>query len=218
MQRMDMEDKSSKMYCMKSKHVALICGAIAAVGLILGLGLGLGLKPQDCPSEENGKVPTASPTSVSTASPTASPAPSETDPCPAENNESGDWKNFRLPTYVSPIHYDLILKPEMEADLYDGSVTITIQLGSPTRHLWLHLRETKITRMPLLMKSSGQSITLKHCFEYKPQEYVVVEAEEELAPTSGNDAYLLTMMFQGRLNGSLVGFYRTTYVEDGQNK
>ncbi|XP_053259759.1 glutamyl aminopeptidase isoform X1 [Podarcis raffonei] len=218
MQRMDMEDKSSKMYCMKSKHVAIICGVIAAVGLILGLGLGLGLKPQDCSSEENGKVPTASPTSVSTASPTVSPAPGETDPCPAENNESGDWKNFRLPTYVSPIHYDLILKPEMEADLYDGSVTITIQLGSPTRHLWLHLRETKITKMPLLMKSSGQSITLKHCFEYKPQEYVVVEAEEELAPTSGNDAYLLTMMFQGRLNGSLVGFYRTTYVEDGQNK
>lgn len=46
----------------------------------------------------------------------------------------------------------------------------------------------------------------------------MVEAEEELTPSSGDNLYLLTMEFAGWLNGSLVGFYRTTYTENGQVK
>ncbi|XP_066487780.1 glutamyl aminopeptidase isoform X2 [Tiliqua scincoides] len=214
MQGMDFEDKSSKKYCMKSKHVAIICGVVIAVGLILGLGLGLGLRPQACsPPEEHEPTVQVPTIQVSTV-----PMPEERNPCPAQNDESGNWKNFRLPTYINPTHYDLELMPEMEEDRYTGTVTISIQLVQPTRHLWLHLRETVITEMPLLKKSSGQSIALKQCFEYKPQEYVVVEAEEDLGPTNTTDFYLLTMKFQGHLNGSLVGFYRTTYKENGKTK
>uniref|UniRef100_A0A8D2L122 Aminopeptidase n=1 Tax=Varanus komodoensis TaxID=61221 RepID=A0A8D2L122_VARKO len=206
---MDFEDETPKKYCMKSKHVAIICGTIVAVGLILGLGLGLGLRPNDTqvcpPSEGNGQITTASPTN--TTSPTN---PEDPDPCPARNDETGNWTQFRLPTYVNPSHYDLELQPEMEEDRYNGTVTISIQLGIRTRHLWLHLRETKITEMPQLKTSSGQLIAVEHCFEYKPQEYVVIKAKEDLTPS----IYFLTMKFQGYLNGSLVGFYRTTYKEN----
>ncbi|XP_077156720.1 glutamyl aminopeptidase [Paroedura picta] len=205
MQKMDFEDKSPKKYCMKKKHVAIICGVVIAVGLILGLALGLS-RPKDCHADgEDEQVPTRPPTS---------PAPEDRDPCPAQNDESGDWKNFRLPLYIKPLHYDLELTPEMEADRYTGHVTISIQLEQQTRHVWLHLRETKITEMPLLRKSSGESIAVQRCFEYNPQEYVVMEAAEDLLPNT----YLLTMKFQGHLNGSLVGFYRTTYIENGITK
>lgn len=205
---MDFEDKSSKKYCMKKTHVAIICGVVA-VALIVGLAVGL-TRPT-CPSSGGNEQLTST-----TVSPTPTdPAPIVKDPCPAENDESGEWKNFMLPSYINPVHYDLDLQPEMEEDRYNGTVTISISVEKNTRHLWLHLRETKITEMPLLKSSSsGQSIVLKRCFEYKQQEYVVIEAEEELTPTS----YLLTMTFQGHLNGSLVGFYRTTYVENGQTK
>lgn len=206
MQGMDFDEKSSKKYCMKSKHVAIICGVLAAVGLSLGLGLGLGLRPQACsPPEDDGQVPTEPPLA-------------EKSPCPAQDDNSGGWNNFRLPDDIHPTHYDLELKPEMEEDRYTGNVTVSIHLNTSTRHLWLHLRETVITEMPLLKKSSGQQIALKRCFEYKLYEYVVVEAEEDLVPTSETNFYLLTMTFQGHLNGSLVGFYRTTYVEDGKTK
>nr|XP_060635604.1 glutamyl aminopeptidase [Anolis sagrei ordinatus] len=208
MQGMDFEDKASKTYCMKKKHVIIICGVVVAVGLILGLGLGLGLKPPECSvSEDNGQTTTKAPTV---------PTPGDTDPCPAQNDDnSGNWTNFKLSPYVSPNHYDLELKPDMGADQYDGTVKISITLKSyPTKHIWLHIRETKITEMPLLQTSSGQSIPLKRCFEYNPQEYVVIEAEEDLSP----NLYFLTMKFRGHLNGSLVGFYRTTYVENGITK
>ncbi|XP_053107584.1 glutamyl aminopeptidase isoform X2 [Hemicordylus capensis] len=209
MQGMDFEDKSSKKYCMKKKHVAIISGVVVAVGLILGLGLGLGLRSQPC----------GGPELVTTEPPQPSgPTPGVEDPCPAKSGEHGGWEDFRLPLYVNPVHYDLELKPEMEADRYTGTVTISINLTKPTRHLWLHLRETKITEMPSLKISPDKPVALHQCFEYKLREYVVIEAEGELAPTSESNLYYLTMKFQGHLNGSLVGFYRTTYVENGETK
>uniref|UniRef100_A0A0B8RZR1 Aminopeptidase n=1 Tax=Philothamnus irregularis TaxID=1899461 RepID=A0A0B8RZR1_9SAUR len=213
MQGMDIEDRSSKMHCMKGKHVAIICGVVAAVGLILGLGLGLGLKPEACyPAEDNGQVSTKPPTSTA---PEVT-RPSETNVfCSAKNDENGPWMNFRLPSYVDPVHYDLDLTPEMEAEVYTGMVNITISLKEQTtRHLWLHLRETKITEIPELRTSSGQVIGIKRCFGYEPHEYVVIEAEEDLRPNN----YILSMKFKGYLNGSLVGFYSTSYEENGKTK
>ncbi|NXL31926.1 AMPE aminopeptidase, partial [Glaucidium brasilianum] len=202
---MDFEDKKSKRYCMKTKHVAVICGVVVVVGLAVGLGVGLSRPKSQQPSGE-------------TDQPTNPPPTVDLGPCPPKNDETGDWRHFRLPTYVKPVHYDLEMKPEMERDIYTGTVSISIALEKSTRYLWLHLRETKITEMPTLRKSSGQQIALNDCFGYKPQEYIVMKAETELSVTNENDPYILTLKFQGWLNGSLVGFYRTTYNDSGQIK
>ncbi|NXU80196.1 AMPE aminopeptidase, partial [Oreotrochilus melanogaster] len=199
---MDFEDEKSKRYCMKTKHVAVICGVVVIVGLAVGLGVGLSRPKSQQPSEEPDQ-------------PTEPPPVVDLGPCPPKNDESGEWRLFRLPTYVKPVHYDLEMKPEMEKDFYTGTVNISIALEKPTNHLWLHLRETKITAMPTLQKSSGQQIALVECFGYQPQEYIVMKAEAELSVTDENDPYILTLKFQGWLNGSLVGFYRTTYTENG---
>ncbi|NXY41199.1 AMPE aminopeptidase, partial [Ceuthmochares aereus] len=202
---MDFEDKKSKRYCMKTKHVAVICGVVVVVGLAVGLGVGLSRPKSQQPSEETGQ-------------PTSPPPQVDLGPCPPKNDETGDWRHFRLPTYIKPVHYDLEMKPEMETDIYTGTVNISIVLEQSTSYLWLHLRETKITEMPTLRKSSGQQIVLNECFEYNLQEYIVMKAEAELSITDENDPYILTLKFQGWLNGSLVGFYRTTYTENGQIK
>ncbi|NXW20100.1 AMPE aminopeptidase, partial [Circaetus pectoralis] len=202
---MDFEDEKSKRYCMKTKHVAVICGVVVIVGLAVGLGVGLSRPKSQQPSG-------------GTEQPTNPPPPVDLGPCPPKNDETGDWRYFRLPTYVKPVHYDLEMKPEMETDIYTGTVSISIALEKSTSYLWLHLRETKITEMPTLRKSSGQQIALNDCFGYKPQEYIVMKAEAELSVTDESDPYILTLKFQGWLNGSLVGFYRTTYTENGQIK
>ncbi|NXF04194.1 AMPE aminopeptidase, partial [Smithornis capensis] len=211
---MDFEDKKSKRYCMKTKHVAIICGVVVVVGLAVGLGVGLSRpKSQKAPDQVTTFQPITDQTT--TAQP---PPPMDLGPCPPKDDETGDWRHFRLPTYVKPVHYDLEIKPEMERDIYSGTVNISIALENPTSSLWLHLRETKITEMPTLRKSSGQQIALNECFEYKPQEYIVMKAAAELPVTDESDLYILTLKFQGWLNGSLVGFYRTTYTENGQIK
>ncbi|NXA67281.1 AMPE aminopeptidase, partial [Mohoua ochrocephala] len=207
---MDFEDEKSKRYCMKTKHVAIICGVVVIVGLAVGLGVGLSR-----PKPPKATEPPATDQTTTTNEP---PPPEDLGPCPSKNDETGDWRDFRLPTYVKPIHYDLEVKPEMEKDTYSGTVNISIALEKPTSALWLHLRETKVTEMPTLWKSSGQQIALNDCFEYKPQEYIVMKAAAELPVTDESDPYVLTLKFQGWLNGSLVGFYRTTYTENGQIK
>lgn len=201
------EGDDSKRYCMRGKHVAILCAVVVGVGLIVGLAVGL---TRSCESAE--KPPgTQGP-------PTAGP-PQDQGACPASEDESGGWKDFRLPASISPVHYDLEVRPLLEEDTYTGTVSIAINVSAPTRHLWLHLRETRIGRAPELRAPSGAAVRVRRCFEYKKQEFVVVEADGELAPTAAQGPfYVLTLQFAGQLNGSLVGFYRTTYVENGQTK
>ncbi|XP_043827241.1 glutamyl aminopeptidase [Dromiciops gliroides] len=203
-----LDHEPSKRYCIRKRHVAIICAVVVAVGVIVGLSVGLSRSCKT--SEDSGQTPTTPTPGHSTV------PPSEAALCPASTDESGQWTSFRLPTYINPVHYDLEVKPVMEEDTYTGTVTIHINVTEPTKHLWMHIRETWITEpAPVLKKSSGEQVPVKRCFEYKQLEYVVIEAEEELPPNDGESTYLLTMNFKGWLNGSLVGFYRTTYTENG---
>lgn len=209
MERLDLEMKQ-KRYCIQGKHVTLICLALIVTGIAVGLGVGLSQKTR---AEDTKPTPTAPPT-------TSSPV-TDRGPCKPSNNTSGAWTNFHLPDYITPIHYDLHLEPNLDTDVYIGSVDIHLNLTKASMHLWLHIRETFVSAMPTLQlkgPTGSTLIGLKGCFEYTPQEYVVVEATEELRATRTDEYYTLTLQFQGWLNGSLVGFYKTTYLEGGEIK
>ncbi|XP_051504053.1 glutamyl aminopeptidase isoform X1 [Myxocyprinus asiaticus] len=205
-----LEFEKEKRYCIRKTHTAVICAVVIVTGVAVGLGVGLSQKTSS--SEEETK-PTLSPPTP------PPPPPADRGPCKPSNNTNGDWSNFRLPDYIVPFHYELHLEPDLETDIYTGSVSIHLYLRHPSLHLWLHIRDTFVTAVPTLQRSDPSGLTsvgVKECFEYKPQEYVVMEAAEELPGTG--EHYILTLHFQGWLNGSLVGFYRTTYQENGVTK
>lgn len=199
-------DKEPKRYCIRTKHVVIICMTVAICCLVVGLAVGL-------TREEYTSTTTT--TATPTTEPTKPPVPNR-GPCLDSSDSSGDWKNFRLPEYVNPVHYDLHLEPNMDDDTYTGTVEVHVKVSKPTRHLWLHIRETFVSTIPMLRKGQ-EELEVKNCFEYKPHQYVVVEVTEELSIT-GPEVYVLSLDFQGWLNGSLVGFYRVGYTEDGIKK
>ncbi|XP_019744369.1 glutamyl aminopeptidase [Hippocampus comes] len=209
---MDLEQEK-RQYCIRGKHVLIICITVVVCSLAVGLGVGL--------SSSDTTTTTTQSTPAPTAEPTLTPQPGR-GPCEPSIDSSGDWKNFRLPDYVKPIHYDLLLEPDLVDDTYTGTVDIQVEVSKPTRHLWLHIRETFVRNKPrlkLLNRQGGHKhVSVKSCFEYKPQEYVVVEATEELPVTGPQEVYVLSLDFQGWLNGSLVGFYRVVYTEAGISK
>ncbi|XP_046691804.1 LOW QUALITY PROTEIN: glutamyl aminopeptidase [Silurus meridionalis] len=215
MERFDLEPKQ-KRYCIRGKHAALICLAVVVTGVAVGLGVGLSQNT----SSTNEPTPTT--TTTTTPTPTEPPGPDPSrGPCKPSNNTNGGWTNFRLPDYITPVHYELHLEPNLETDVYTGIVAIHLNLTKASTHLWLHIRETFVSLMPTLQlktPTSTTNIELKGCFEYTKQEYVVVEATKELRATGTDEYYILTLHFQGWLNGSLVGFYKTTYVEGGETK
>lgn len=196
-----------KRYCIRTKHVVIICMTVVVCCLVVGLAVGLTRK---------GQPSTATATPVPTTEPTKPPV-QDRGPCLASTDSSGGWQNFRLPYFVTPIHYDLHLEPNMDDDTYTGTVEVHLKVSEPTRHLWLHIRETFVRAMPRLRKDQTQ-LEVKNCFEYKRHQYVVVEATEMLPITGPEEVYVLTLDFQGWLNGSLVGFYRVFYTEEGKTK
>ncbi|CAJ1074218.1 glutamyl aminopeptidase [Xyrichtys novacula] len=206
-------EKQEKRYCIRTKHVVIICGMLAVCALALGLGLGL--------SGSDTSPPPAPTTAEPTAGPTQPPAP-DRGPCAPSTDYSGDWSNFRLPEYVKPVHYDLHLEPNLDDDTYTGTVDIQVEVTKATRHLWLHIRQTYVSAKPRLKiqssKGGKREIGVKSCFEYQKREYVVVEATETLPPTKPGEVYVLSLDFQGWLNGSVVGFYRVIYTEKGVQK
>ncbi|XP_041669258.1 glutamyl aminopeptidase [Cheilinus undulatus] len=228
MESMDLE-KQEKRYCIRTKHVAIICVLIVVCSLAVGLGVGLSgsdAPPAPTPSspEPTAKPtaePTAKPTAEPTAEPTQPPAP-DRGPCTPSSDSSGDWRNFRLPEYVKPVHYDLHLEPNFDDDTYTGTVDVHVEVTKATRHLWLHIRQTFVSALPQLKRLSSQGeqkeLGVKKCFEYKQHEYVVVEAAEDLPVTAPGEVYVLSLNFYGWLNGSVVGFYRVIYTENGVQK
>ncbi|XP_076022170.1 glutamyl aminopeptidase [Genypterus blacodes] len=203
---MDFE-KQQKRYCIAGKHVIIICMTVVVCSLAVGLGVGL---------STSATITTTPPT----LAPTEEPLP-DRGPCKPSSNSGGDWRNFRLPNYIKPVHYDLHLEPNLIDDTYTGTVKVHLKVEKPTHYLWLHIRETFVSSLPRLWLDSGagqREIAVKSCFEYKPQQYVVVEATEELAATGPGEVHVLSLDFQGSLDGSVVGFYRVTYTEEGVMK
>ncbi|CAL8271065.1 unnamed protein product [Merluccius merluccius] len=202
-------DEKTQRHCIRGKHVAFICLAVVVSTVAVGLGVGL-TRLQYCVVD-----PTTEPPKPTTRPP---PPLVERGPCKPSNDSSGGWRNFRLPDYVKPVHYELHLQPDLSADVYEGSVAIHLEVSKPTRHLWLHIRETFVSALPrlqLVTQGVQKEVGVKACFEYKPQEYVVLEATEDLAATGQGEVYILSLDFRGWLNGSVVGFYRVIYTENG---
>lgn len=194
-------------YCIRTKHVVIICMTVVVCCLVVGLAVGL---------TREGQTSTTTTAPIPTTAPTKPPVP-DRGPCQASTDSSGGWQNFRLPDFVTPVHYDLHLEPNMDNDTYTGTVDVHVKVSKPTRHLWLHIRETFVNAMPRLRKAQTK-LVVKNCFEYKRHQYVVVEVTEELPSTGPEEVYVLSLDFQGWLNGSLVGFYRVVYTEEGKTK
>ncbi|XP_069782286.1 glutamyl aminopeptidase [Narcine bancroftii] len=206
-------ERMDKEGCIRWKYVAIVlCGLLVAVGLAVGLGVGLSRRNEVC--EEWVKSTPASTTSSVTAS-----QPPTQGYCLSNEDSNGPWSNFRLPDYINPDHYDLELTPDMEGGDYTGKVVVHIHTRQATKYIWLHTKDGNLTAQPLLRHSNGSAssteLALRRCFEYKAHQYLVLEAEQELLATPPGHEYLLILHFQSSLLASLVGFYKTTYQENG---
>ncbi|KAM9707550.1 LOW QUALITY PROTEIN: glutamyl aminopeptidase [Menidia menidia] len=209
-------EKPDRRYCIRGRHVLVVCMTLVVCTLGLGLGLGLGLRSSSSSDPGTAAPPPPRPP------PPRRPPPGQ-GPCLPSEDSGGDWTHFRLPDYVIPVHYDLHLEPDLDADSYRGTVEVQIQLTRPSRHLWLHIRETYVSapppaEAPGVGAPPPQQLEVRGCFQYPAQQYVVVEAGGQLEPTGPGELYTLSLDFQGRLNGSVVGFYRVEYTEGGVAK
>lgn len=124
--------------------------------------------------------------------------------------EDGPWKDLRLPRSVIPVHYDIMLYPDFYGDKgwFYGNETIEIDIREPANHILVHVNYLNITKTSL-EDSNGNSIEINRTFEFKPNQFLVIETKEALQV---NQSVKLSISFDGSLSRDIVGFYKSVYL------
>ncbi|HVJ98523.1 MAG TPA: M1 family metallopeptidase [Acidimicrobiia bacterium] len=113
----------------------------------------------------------------------------------------------RLPTTVRPRRYDLLIAPDLGASTFAGEVVIALELTEATDTIVLHARELDVALVALTQGGSPVAATLT---SEPDAERIVIRADGHLAPGDAT----LELRFDGEISSGLLGFYRSTYVDE----
>ena len=121
------------------------------------------------------------------------------------------WLSLRLPDFQVPLHYDISLYPNFYDDSgeFDGNETIDIRIPNATKFLLVHVLDLTIHEVGVTYLDSGDAVEVARHFEAKENQFLVVETREEVAAGS---KVQLSLRFSGSLTNSIVGFYKSQYV------
>nr|DBA23388.1 TPA: hypothetical protein GDO54_014304 [Pyxicephalus adspersus] len=125
------------------------------------------------------------------------------------------WNNLRLPSYVIPLHYDLLLHPNLTTLAVGGLAKITVVVTQPTKFVVLHSKHLKITKSSIESKV-GSSLVQEdvQLLEHPTSEQIVLQPTDPLNPGKN---YTLYIEYNGNLSESFHGFYKSTYkTRDGE--
>ncbi|TRM61760.1 peptidase family M1-domain-containing protein [Schizophyllum amplum] len=128
---------------------------------------------------------------------------------------AAEQSKFRLPTNVRPTHYDVTIQTDLEKLTFSGFVKISLDVKEETKDLVLHSAALELSPARVYSEAlkteqtqSGQS------FE-ESQERLTVSFPNALP--AGSKA-LLTIPFHGPLTGNLMGYYKSTWEDEGVKK
>ncbi|XP_062873522.1 endoplasmic reticulum aminopeptidase 2 [Trichomycterus rosablanca] len=135
----------------------------------------------------------------------------------ATNGLPFPWSKLRLPNYIIPIHYHLLIHPNLTTLRYNGSVKIEIDVKNNTNWVVLHSKNLEISAATVLDESEAHlSGKVLHVLEYPPHEQIAIFSPKIL--TSG-EKYYLYLEFSAALSDGFYGFYRSSYkTEEGETR
>lgn len=134
------------------------------------------------------------------------------------------WDHYRLPNTLSPISYNVTLWPRLEPDAdglyqFSGNCTVVFKCTRETDLILIHSKELNLTLLDgfhaRLMGLNGPAPRLKKTWEEIQTEYLVVQLD---GPLQANSSYELFTEFVGKLSPNQKGFFRSVYIEDGEEK
>jgi puromycin-sensitive aminopeptidase len=119
---------------------------------------------------------------------------------------------YRLPTTVTPVHYELAIAPDLETCRFEGTTAITISVHEPVREVVLNAAELEL-HSAAVTDASGRHQDAAVSLDEELERATLTFASP-LAPGEGN----LTLTYTGDINDRLRGFYRSTYTDQEGNE
>lgn len=115
---------------------------------------------------------------------------------------------YRLPISVTPSHYNIHIRPDLESETFTGNVDISIDATENVSEIVLNAKEIELKSARLV---GGGSTIEASDFTYDEElERVTIHLDGEA--TSGS--YTLSIDFDGILNRKLAGFYISTFTDE----
>jgi len=127
------------------------------------------------------------------------------------------WQEMRLSRNVFPVKYRLDLNVDLERDVYNGTVSVSVTVEKNTSTVLLHKVRLDIINTHVLEAASNGSslIPISKTFYYEPNEFWVIELKEDLV---GGRNYTVFINFIAYIDNDLSGFYQSSYKKsDGED-
>lgn len=121
-------------------------------------------------------------------------------------------KKVRLPTFIKPERYRIILKPDLERFVFNGEETIYLSLKKSVKEITLHSKDLKIEEVIFGVKS--EKFKVKRIMYNTKAETATFVFNKKLPKGKGE----LSLKFTGILNDQMRGFYRSKYSHNGKEK
>lgn len=179
-----------------SRSVIATVLALIIVLIILVIVLGSLLGKERCSREEKFKG-TISP---ETTFPTTVHSPT--------TRGNGIWWNVRLPKHITPKHYDVIIFVDLKKFLFNGKVSILIDVKQSTDYILVHTNQLEVMSVTV-RRSSGGEFRVMNQFWFEINQFYVIQLNGWLHP----DEYVVTIEYESDLREELEGFYRMTYKQ-----
>lgn len=132
----------------------------------------------------------------------------------SSSSSSGDnapWVNVRLPSNLIPEMYDIALDVNLENFAVSGGESIIAVVTAETKYVIFHVNEMTISETTVTQ--NGQTIQKKKEFMYPDHQFYVIQLSTELKVGE----VVIKTQFNYTLGDTLVGFYRSSYVDsDGE--
>ncbi len=119
-------------------------------------------------------------------------------------------KNVRLSRDVLPTRYEIKLKPDLEAFVFEGQESIHLTLKKPQRSITLHADELEIESAEALVG------TASHNAQKISYDKTAETATFDFAKTLPKGKLQLKIIFRGILNDKMRGFYRSSFEHAGK--
>ncbi|XP_076127017.1 endoplasmic reticulum aminopeptidase 1b [Alosa pseudoharengus] len=126
----------------------------------------------------------------------------------ASNGQPFPWNSMRLPDNVQPLHYDLLIHPNLTSLDFTGEVDIKFEVQKDCSTIILHSKDLQISNAALL-KSDGSVDGPLQVLEYPAFQQIALLSDSVLF--RANKVYTVHLKFAANLSESFHGFYRSSY-------
>lgn len=113
--------------------------------------------------------------------------------------------NYRLPTHVYPVHYDLTLEPNFSNFSFAGEASIELQVTEETNNITLHAYNLTVS----VEGVSFGDVEIENVDYVEDYQFLIISLGRNVSQGS----YVLNIIYEGYLNSNNRGFYRGNYQD-----